>query len=164
MSDQLQGIGVSPGSAAGPVARMAPPPQIPAGSGPPADPDAEIRAAEAALAAVADDLERRGDRAGGEAAAVLAAQAMIARDPVLGDAVADHVRRGRGAAPALAAAFEQFRTLLAAAGPYLAERVADLDDIRNRAVAAVLGVPMPGVPDPGHPYVLVAQDLSPADT
>src|SRR6266511_2328125 len=125
MSDQLQGIGVSPGSAAGPVARMAPPPQIPAGSGPPADPDAEIRAAEAALAAVADDLERRGDRAGGEAAA-------------------------------LAAAFEQFRTLLAAAGPYLAERVADLDDIRNRAVAAVLGVPMPGVPDPGHPYVLVA--------
>jgi phosphoenolpyruvate-protein phosphotransferase (PTS system enzyme I) len=27
-----------------------------------------------------------------------------------------------------------------------------------------LGLPMPGVPDPGHPFVLAADDLSPADT
>ena len=26
------------------------------------------------------------------------------------------------------------------------------------------GLPMPGVPDPGHPFVLVARDLAPADT
>jgi len=31
-------------------------------------------------------------------------------------------------------------------------------------VAAVLGRPMPGVPHPGFPYVLVANDLAPADT
>ena len=30
--------------------------------------------------------------------------------------------------------------------------------------AACLGVPVPGVPDPGYPYVLVADDLAPADT
>ena len=61
-------------------------------------------------------------------------------------------------------AFEDFRSMLAAAGPYMAERVADLDDLRNRTVATLLGVPMPGVPDPGHPFVLVALDLAPADT
>ena len=54
--------------------------------------------------------------------------------------------------------------MLAAAGPYMAERVADLDDLRNRTIATLLGVPMPGVPDPGHPFVLVALDLAPADT
>jgi phosphotransferase system enzyme I (PtsI) len=54
--------------------------------------------------------------------------------------------------------------MLASAGPYLAERVADIDDLSNRAVAILLGVPMPGLPEPGQPYVLVAEDLSPADT
>src|SRR5215211_947076 len=42
--------------------------------------------------------------------------------------------------------------------------LADLDDLRNRTIATLLGVPMPGVPDPGHPFVLVALDLAPADT
>ncbi|KPC84469.1 phosphoenolpyruvate-protein phosphotransferase, partial [Streptomyces sp. NRRL WC-3753] len=36
--------------------------------------------------------------------------------------------------------------------------------LRDRAVAHTLGLPMPGLPDPGHPYVLVAADLAPADT
>lgn len=49
-------------------------------------------------------------------------------------------------------------------GGYLAERAADLDDIRARAIALLLALPMPGVPAPGHPFVLVAEDLSPADT
>ncbi len=46
----------------------------------------------------------------------------------------------------------------------MAERAQDLADIRDRAVAVALGLPMPGVPDPGHPFVLAAEDLSPADT
>ncbi|WP_431777109.1 PEP-utilizing enzyme, partial [Streptomyces cucumeris] len=46
----------------------------------------------------------------------------------------------------------------------LAGRVADLDDVRNRIVARLLGVPMPGVPDSDEPYVLIARDLAPADT
>ena len=51
-----------------------------------------------------------------------------------------------------------------APGEYLAGRVADLDDVRNRIVARLLGVPMPGVPDSDEPYVLIARDLAPADT
>src|SRR5690606_25214127 len=46
----------------------------------------------------------------------------------------------------------------------MAGRVADLDDVRNRIVARLLGVPMPGVPDSDEPYVLIARDLAPADT
>ncbi len=61
-------------------------------------------------------------------------------------------------------AFAAYRALLANAGEYLAGRVADLDDVRNRIVARLLGVPMPGVPDSDEPYVLIARDLAPADT
>ena len=57
-----------------------------------------------------------------------------------------------------------FRDMLAAAGGYIGARVADIEDVRDRIVAAVLGVPMPGIPDPGHPFILVARDLAPADT
>ncbi len=34
----------------------------------------------------------------------------------------------------------------------------------QRVIARLRGVPAPGVPDPGHPFVLVAKDLAPADT
>jgi phosphotransferase system enzyme I (PtsI) len=162
--EPLAGIGVSPGVAVGPVARVAPPPVVPADLAAPADPQAELARAAAALEAVAEDLDHRAAGAGGEAADILAAQALMARDPALADLVADRIAAGTAAATAVTAAFGEFRELLAAAGPYLAERVADLDDIRNRVVARLLGLPMPGIPDPGHPYVLVATDLAPADT
>jgi phosphoenolpyruvate-protein phosphotransferase (PTS system enzyme I) len=165
MAVVLAGIPVSPGVAAGPVARMAAPPTLPAGGTRDAGaPEAEAKAALDALETVASGLEERAGRAPAEAAAVLSAQAMMARDPTLADKVSAATAAGRTAVDAVAGAFGEYREMLAAAGPYLAERVADLDDIRNRTVAALLGVPMPGVPDPGHPYVLVAVDLAPADT
>ncbi|MEU1282137.1 phosphoenolpyruvate--protein phosphotransferase [Streptomyces sp. NPDC005805] len=161
----LTGIGVGGGSAAGPVARMAAPPALPEPRAvAPDDAPAEAAAARAALAAVAEDLEGRAAAADGEAAGVLAAQAMMAADPALADRAAALTTEGHDAAHALDAAFGAFRASLVAAGGYFAERTADLDDLRDRAVARVLGLPMPGLPDPGHPYVLVADDLAPADT
>ncbi len=41
---------------------------------------------------------------------------------------------------------------------------AELDDVRDRVVALLLGEPRPGIPDPGTPFILVARDLSPAVT
>ncbi|HKQ00758.1 MAG TPA: PEP-utilizing enzyme, partial [Actinomycetes bacterium] len=164
MAESLSGIGVSPGVAAGPVAQMAPPPVVPTDAAPSGDPEAENQAAMAAMKAVATTLEERAARAPGEAASVLAAQAMMAEDPTLASKVTDGVQAGKAAVTAVVDAFEEFRAMLAAAGPYMAERVADLDDLRNRTIATLLGVPMPGVPDPGHPFVLVALDLAPADT
>ena len=46
----------------------------------------------------------------------------------------------------------------------MAERVADVADIRNRLVAELLGREAPGVPVRTEPFVLVARDLAPADT
>jgi phosphotransferase system enzyme I (PtsI) len=61
-------------------------------------------------------------------------------------------------------AFAGFRATLEAVGGYLGERAADLEDIAQRVLARLQGVAAPGVPDPGHPFVLVARDLAPADT
>ncbi|HEX8135511.1 MAG TPA: phosphoenolpyruvate-utilizing N-terminal domain-containing protein, partial [Actinomycetes bacterium] len=90
MPEPLRGVGVSPGVAVGPVASMGGRVPEPPAAGDPAsrsarrgtgDPAAEAAAAAAALEAVAADLEARGERAGGDAADVLAAQAMMALDP-----------------------------------------------------------------------------------
>ncbi|RPF29648.1 phosphoenolpyruvate--protein phosphotransferase [Streptomyces sp. Ag109_G2-6] len=163
MSDLIRGIGVGTGSAAGPVARMAPVPTLPAPRAV-ADPAAEAAAVRAALGAVVTGLHERAARVSGTGSEVLAAQAMMAADPVLADRAAALAEQGTDGAHALATAFDGFRAALVAAGGYFAERAADLDDLRDRAVAYLLGLPLPGPPDPGHPYVLVADDLAPADT
>ena len=164
MPESLHGLGVSPGVASGPVARMAAPPAVPSDMAPGIDLEAEAAAAEQALDAVAASLQERADRASGDAAEVLGAQVLMAQDPALRAKVVAAVRAGQATVTAVDDSFADYRDLLAGAGGYLAQRVADLDDLRNRAVAVLLGVAMPGVPDPGHRYVLVAEDLAPADT
>ncbi|MGW7329816.1 putative PEP-binding protein [Streptomyces sp. NPDC054840] len=163
MTTVLKGIGVGTGSTAGPVAWMSPPPALPARR-PVTDPGAEAASVRAALAAVVQELNERATRTAGAGAEVLVAQAMMAADPALADRAAALAAEGTDGPHALAAAFDGFRAALLAAGGYFAERAADLDDLRDRAVARLLGLPMPGLPDPGHPYVLFAQDLAPADT
>jgi phosphoenolpyruvate-protein phosphotransferase (PTS system enzyme I) len=161
---RLSGLGVSAGEAVGPVARLAPPPPIPVDDRAVDDVDGEVVQAAEALEAVALELERRGEAAPRAAHDVLMAQAVIARDPVLAEAVQARVTAGRDGVHAIADAFAEHRRMLESLGGYLAERAADLDDLRDRAVAVLLGLPMPGVPDPGYPFVLVAADLAPADT
>ncbi|MFE1103549.1 phosphoenolpyruvate--protein phosphotransferase [Nocardiopsis alba] len=160
----LKGIAAGPGTAVAPVARMAAPPSLPEVEPEVGDPDHEESTAFAALDRVGVDLEERAARLDGEAAAVLNAQALMARDPELRRQAGALIREGRAAAWAVHEACERYRELLLAAGGYLAERAADLADIRDRAVAVLLGRAMPGLPEPGHPYVLVAHDLAPADT
>jgi phosphotransferase system enzyme I (PtsI) len=164
MSEVLTGIGVCAGIAAGPLLRIAAAPALPAPA-PVTDAAAEYARAEAALAEVVAELGRRADRATDDTVAeVLRAEALMAGDEELRDGVRELVDDGHDAPHAIDGAFATFREAFAAAGGYLAERVADLDDLRDRAVAVLLGLPMPGVPAPGHPYVLAARDLAPADT
>jgi phosphotransferase system enzyme I (PtsI) len=165
MARRLHGLGVSAGEAVGPVARLAPPPALPPGDSSGAiDAAVETVRAEKALSAVADELEARASTVTGAGSDVLFAQSMIARDPVLLDRVRALIAAGTGAPHVVDGAIAEHRGVLEAAGGYLAERAADLDDIRDRAVAQLLGLPMPGIPEPGHPFMLVAGDLAPADT
>jgi phosphotransferase system enzyme I (PtsI) len=161
----LQGIGVSPGRAAGPVAVMAPRPQLPTNRPDIVDAEVEVVAAMAALSATADELERRAaTTAIPGAAEVLEATAMIARDPALDEAIRSAIAKGEPAPWAVDRAFDAFRAMLLDLGGYMAERVGDLDDVRDRALARLLGQPLPGVPERATPFILVADDLAPADT
>ena len=136
METTLRGVGVSHGVAIGEVRHMGtavlepPAKQIPA-----EDAEREQGRARKAVEAVAADLMARGNLAGGEAQAVLEAQAMMAQDPELMADVDRRIAVGSTAERAVYDAFAAYRELLAGAGEYLAGRVADLDDVRNRIVA-----------------------------
>jgi len=160
----LQGVGVGRGVAVGPVLKM--PDPLP-------EPGTEPRTREAAdeheavlvaLRAVADDLTARGARAGGDAKDVLDAQALMAQDPSLVEDVEQRIQGGRTGERAVHEAFTAFQEMLVGLGGYMAERATDLGDVAQRVVAALRGVPAPGVPQSDEPFVLVAPDLAPADT
>jgi phosphotransferase system enzyme I (PtsI) len=165
MRSRLKGVGVSHGMAIGEVRHMGTALlEPPGGRIAPEDAPRELERARRAGEAVAADLVARGNLAGGQAQAVLEAQAMMARDPELLADVERRVSAGDTAERAVHEAMAAYRKLLAGAGEYLAARVADLDDVRNRIIARLMGVPIPGVPDSDEPFVLVARDLAPADT
>ncbi|WP_292711677.1 phosphoenolpyruvate--protein phosphotransferase [Microbacterium sp. 67-17] len=161
---QLRGVGIGLGVAQGPVARMAAPLPAPDDTPSAIGVDEERVRVQEALAAVARELEKRGEQAGGAAQEVLEAQAMMAEDPTLTDEVDSSLAQGKTAERAVHEAFASFRAQLEAVGGYLGERAADLDDVAQRVIARLQGVAAPGVPEPGHPFVLVAKDLAPADT
>ncbi|GIG22096.1 phosphoenolpyruvate-protein phosphotransferase [Cellulomonas chitinilytica] len=163
----LRGVGVSPGRRAGVVARM--PDPLPAPSTEPLPPGTDLAAAAdrigAAASVVHDALLAAASTARGEGAAVLAVTAEMAADPTLVDEARRRVVEQastpqRAVWDAAAVVVDQ----LLALGGLFAERARDVDDVRDRVVATLTGAPMPGVPDPGEPFVLVARDLAPADT
>ncbi|MFB4350392.1 phosphoenolpyruvate--protein phosphotransferase [Microbacterium sp. CR_7] len=161
---ELRGVGIGLGVAQGPVVRMTEALPAPENTPSTQGADAERTRVREAIAAVAAELNARGETAGGSAQEVLEAQAMIAEDPTLQDEVDARIDDGATAEWAVHDAFAGFRATLEAVGGYLGERAADLDDIAQRVLAHLRGVDAPGVPDPGHPFVLVARDLAPADT
>jgi phosphotransferase system enzyme I (PtsI) len=163
VGEPLRGLGVSPGVGTGPAYRLPDPPGLPPPR-PVVDPDAERDRAYAALDAVGRELTARAGAAAEPAGAdILRAHAAVAGDRTLRDGVAAAIRAGHEAPHAVAAVLAGHRSALLAAGGRPAARAADLDDLRNRVVAHCLGRPMPAVPEPGHPYVLTATDLAPAD-
>ena len=163
----LRGRGVSPGVAAAPVRRLAPPVPEPDASVvvAPADRPGEVAAIERAVTVVAEHLRVRGDASTGDAREILDATRTMVTDPELrSDAAALVAERGRSAARAVWDVLRGHEQALSAVGGRTAERVTDIRDVRDRIVSEILGRAMPGVPDGDDPFVLVAEDLSPADT
>ncbi|MGM1018202.1 MAG: phosphoenolpyruvate--protein phosphotransferase [Actinomycetota bacterium] len=163
----IRGRGVSAGRAAARVVHLSPSVAEPdAGvviaTGERAD---EVAAIERASVSVTEDLAARMAVATGEAHAILDASRMMASDPELVSAATALVREsGRSAARAIWETAAEHAEALAALGGRMAERVADIRDVRDRLIATVLGVDLPGIPERDEPFVLVASDLSPADT
>ncbi|MGO1629128.1 phosphoenolpyruvate--protein phosphotransferase [Microbacterium sp.] len=161
---EIAGVGIGQGIAHGPVALMAAPLEPPTDAPSTRTPDEEKALVASAVSATAADLNERGERAGGSARDVLEAQAMMAEDPTLAEAVEAKIDGGATGEYAVHTSFVEFAEQLAELGGYLGERAADLADVAQRVIAQLRGAAAPGVPDLGHPFVLVARDLAPADT
>ena len=153
------------GSAVGSVVKLAaaarPPANEPAAADPAAGRDNLVGGS---FQYVANNLRVRAAAAQAATAAVLEATSLMAQDPGLLADVQRRIKAGTGPATAVDQAVEGFCKILEASGPYLAERVTDLRDVRDRIVAKVLGVPEPGIPPLSKPTIIVANDLAPADT
>lgn len=113
---------------------------------------------------VADNLFARAARAKGEAAEVLVMTASLATDRGWVKDITKRIKTGVPAIEAVIASTDKFVAAFEAAGGLMAERTTDLKDVRDRVLAHLQGVPEPGIPDLDTPYVLMADDLTPADT
>ncbi len=164
MTDAPRGIGVSPGAAVGTVIQVRPPVRPPETEPAPADPAAEHQRVKDVFESVAQTLEERAAGADETAQQILTATALIARDKGLQKSIGKHLAAGQGPTTAVTSAVAEYAAQFEALGGYFAERVTDLKDVRNRAVARLLGHEDPGVPDFHVPSVVVAHDLAPAET
>ncbi|MCT1867751.1 phosphoenolpyruvate--protein phosphotransferase [Dermabacter sp. p3-SID358] len=166
--NEYTGVAVSAGRVIDPVKVMAPSVAEPERGEVLAEGEARekeaSRIAEAA-AAVRADLEARAERASGDGQAVLEATAQMAADPTLTTSAEQLVRTaGMSAERAVWEAGDQVATMLEGLGGYMAERSSDVKDVRARIVAQLRGEEAPGIPFSEERFILVAQDLAPADT
>ncbi|MCO4252722.1 phosphoenolpyruvate--protein phosphotransferase [Pseudarthrobacter raffinosi] len=161
------GVGVSPGRIIGTVRQMPKPiSEPPAGEQLAGGTSAEEATAglKAAATAVHDELKARAETASGDGKAVLEATALMAKDTMLLKNAAKLIARGTSAQRAIWEAGASVSEMLHNLGGYMAERATDVLDVRARIVAELRGVPAPGIPSASTPFILVAEDLAPADT
>ncbi len=163
----FNGVGVSPGRVVGRVRQMPPTVSEPPAGLPLAEgttPEQAVAQLKTAAAAVQSALRERASGASGDAKAVLEATALMAADPMLIKAATKQIESGAAAERALWEAAEGVASMLLQLGGYMAERSRDVYDVRARIVAELRGVPAPGSPDSAEPFILLAEDLAPADT
>jgi phosphotransferase system enzyme I (PtsI) len=161
------GVGVSPGRVIGTIRQMPKPvSEPPAGEQLPAGVTAEeaTAALKAAARAVHDELKARAGTVSGDGKAVLEATALMATDTMLLKSAAKLVGRGASNQRAIWEAAASVSEMLHNLGGYMAERATDVLDVRARIVAELRGVPAPGIPVSATPFILIAEDLAPADT
>jgi phosphotransferase system enzyme I (PtsI) len=161
------GVGVSPGRIIGTIRQMPKPiseppagEQLPAGT----TPEEATAALKAAAGAVHDELKARADHATGDGKAVLEATALMAKDTMLIKGAAKLIARGTSPQRAIWESGSSVSEMLHNLGGYMAERATDVLDVRARIVAELRGVSAPGIPSSNEPFILVAEDLAPADT
>ena len=159
----LTGTGVGRGTAVAPIALVSASPVVPENEKP-GDPATDIARVDQAVIEVAANLRSQAQNAEPTLASVLQAAAAMAEDPALAEQIKTAINAGMGPATAVEQAINHFAATFQAAGGYLAERVTDLMSIRHRVIAKLLNLPEPGVPQLQGPTIIVASDLSPADT
>ncbi|GAA6123700.1 phosphoenolpyruvate--protein phosphotransferase [Bifidobacterium psychraerophilum] len=165
------GTGIGRGVAVGDVLRMAPALEEPSDAQRSSDitDDQAAGRVQEILGTVSADLQERAAQASknketSAAAPILIALAQMAVDPALSQAITASLKQGKTPERAVFEGFNEFEDKLRALGGYMAERASDLHDVGQRAIALLTGAPLPGIPQSDKPFVLLADDLSPADT
>lgn len=165
--DALRGIGVGVASIVGQVRRfdsqiLVPDDEkVPCGS---AEVEKALEFVRFCLERVREELEAQANAQGDQVVAdVVIANAEIVADPELAKRIENLVREGNGPAGAVNKAFAECEELFDSLGGYMAERKSDLRSLRDRVLAKILGKPDPVV-ELEEPRILVAKDLTPADT
>ena len=166
-SRTFTGVGVSAGRIVGSILLMPQPVWEPAAGERLAD-GTTFEEASAALRvaakAVQTSLTARSVGASGAGREVLEATALMANDPMLVKAAVKLITNGSSPERAIWDAAASVAEMLHNLGGYMAERATDVLDVRGRIVAELRGVPAPGIPYSDTPFILVGDDLAPADT
>lgn len=157
----LRGISVCPGFVTAPVVRVSQPVGVDPNEPPSTDPEADGQRIRETLEAVAASVRAVGD---GPHTSMLEATAALATDRALIKTIDKELASGAGVTAAVAGAVEVYAEKLRKLGGYFAERVVDLYDIRDRAIARLRGLPEPGAPHLERPSIIVAHDLAPSQT
>ena len=161
---ELKGISASIGAAVGPFYLMPAAIAKPATAQSKLTPELEIENLNRAAKLVSEQLSERAERSEGEAQAILFASSEIAVDSALLSTAESQIRKGSTAVAAIWEASEVFSQLLTEAGGYLAERASDVGNIRDRIACILSDISYPEIPQLKYPFILIARDLSPADT
>ncbi|NUM43216.1 MAG: phosphoenolpyruvate--protein phosphotransferase [Anaerolineales bacterium] len=161
-------VAISEGIALGPLARLvAPPPTVP--EHPTDNPALAWDRFEAALAQVSQDIRTRRDnvaaRAGREEAGIFDAHLLILNDPdLLTQAQTQITAHGMNEAHAWHTAIQTAQAAyLALDDPYLRQRAADVGDVGEQVLRALLGEDTAPLTF-STPVILAAEDLTPTQT
>lgn len=162
----MKGTAVVPGVRYAEAVWLSPRPKLPEPgvSIPEEQREAELERLNAAADAVSARILSRAEKAEGAAANVLKATAGMIDDRGWRRAAKKAVMAGNAADYAVVMTTDKFVAMFEAAGGVMVERTTDLRDIRDRVIAELRGEVEPGLPSTQGPVILLADDLSPADT
>jgi phosphotransferase system enzyme I (PtsI) len=159
----FSGIGVGESSAWGKTFVLAPRPKVPAEAKSSLGQELEKERLVQAIAFVSNDLSATSLKADKTTAEILDALLTLVGDPALIEEAEVHLAQGWNAETSVIRAMNSFTDLLAG-DDLFSERIADLKDLALQIVARLTGqdrsISLPNV----GPIVVIAEDLSPAET
>ena len=159
----FSGIGVGETSAWGKTFVLGPKPKAPQEAKSTISVEAELKRLEVAIAEVAEYMSNTAAAADVTTGEILHALAGLVEDPALIEEATNHLNEGWNAETSVVRAMNTFTELLAGDDVF-GERVADLHDLALQVVARLTGQDWSvSIPKVG-PIVVVAEDLSPAET
>ncbi len=160
---RFTGIGVGDSSTWGIAYVLAPRPKAPVEAKSKLGADTESKRLQEAISFVVEQMSETASKADETTADILHALLAMLEDPALVEEASVHIQQGWDAETSIQRAMNGFTELLAG-DDLFGERVADLQDLSLRVVAKLTNLQWSMTLPKVGPVVVVAEDLSPAET